>query len=115
MFTHDAAKKWYFANSEYPLLDGGLHLVLAHKRNNLTNVYSMNLYARLPAQSPPKDEYIVGVTRCEVSHRSRQICSTSVECGRALLGSCGIASHSQSIPLRVLTAVYVMSRSRIRN
>ena len=111
MFTHDAPKKWYFAISEYSLLEVGIQLMLPHKCKNLTKVCSMNLYVRLSAHSPAIDEYIVEVTRCEVSHRSQQICNTSVV--RALLSPCGITSHSQSIPLGVLTAVYGMSRSRI--
>ena len=56
--------------------------MLAHKFNNLTNVSSMNLYVCLSSHSPSMDEYIVEVTRCEVLHRSQQICNTSVEGGR---------------------------------
>ena len=114
MFTHDAPRKWYFASSEYALLEVGVQLMLSHKCKNLTNMCSMNLYVRLFAHSPAMDEYIVEVTRREVSHRSQQICNTSAECEGELLRLCGITIHSQSIPLGVLTAVYGMSRSRIR-
>ena len=67
MFTHDAPKKCYFASSEYTLLEVGIQLMLAHKCKKLTNVCSMNLYVRLSAHSPAMDEYIIEVTRCEVS------------------------------------------------
>ena len=114
MFTQDAPKKWYLAISEYTLLKVGIHLMLVHKCKNLTNVSSMDLYVRLYAHSPAMDEYIVEVTRCEVSHRSQQICNTSVEGGRGVTNPRGITSHSQRMPLGVLTAVYGMSRLRIR-
>ena len=74
----------------------------------------MNLYVRLSAHILAMDEYIVKVTQCEVSHRSQQICYTSVERCRGVFSSCGITSHSDSITLEVLTAVHGMSRSRIR-
>ena len=114
MFTHDALMKWYFASNKYTLLEVGIKLMLAHKCKNLTNVCSMSLYVRLSAHSPAMDEYIVEVTLCEVSHRSQQICNTSLNVEGALLSPCGITIHSQSIPLGVLTAVYRRSRSRIR-
>ena len=81
MFTHDAPKKWYFASSEYTLLEIGVQLMLAHKCKNLTNVSSMNFYVRLFVQSPAMDECIVEVTRREVLHRSQQIYHASVEGG----------------------------------
>ena len=84
MFTHDASKKWHFASSEYTLLEVGIQLMLPHKCRNLTNVCSMNLYVHLSIHSPAMDEYIVGVSRCEVSHRSQQICDASVEGGRGV-------------------------------
>ena len=84
MLTHDAPKKWYFASSEYTLLEVGIQLTLAHKCKNLTNVCSLNIYVRLSARSPAMDEYIVEVTRCEASHRSQQIFNTSVKCGRGV-------------------------------
>ena len=88
--------------------------MLSHKCKDMTNVCSMNFYILLSAHSPSMDEDIVEVTRCEVLHRSQQICNTSAECEGELLSLCGITIHSQSIPLGVLTAVYGMSRSRMR-
>ena len=61
MFTHDAPKMWYFASSEYKLIEVGVQLMLAHKCKNLTNVSTMNLYVRFSAYSPAMDEYIVEV------------------------------------------------------
>ena len=66
VFTHDAPKKWYFAISEYSLLEVGIQLMLPHKCKNLTNVSPMNLYVRLSTHIPAMDEYIVEVTMCEV-------------------------------------------------
>ncbi|MCY0725452.1 hypothetical protein OVW19_27275, partial [Klebsiella pneumoniae] len=76
MFADDAPKKWYFDTREYTLLEVGVQLILAHKLKNLTNVSSMNFNVRLSVHSPAMDEHIVEVTRCEVSHRSQQICYT---------------------------------------
>ena len=74
----------------------------------------MNLYVRPSAHSPAMDDYIVEVTRCEVSHRSQQICHTSIEGGRGVAKPMWHTSHSQSIPLGMLTTVYGMSFLRIR-
>ena len=79
MLTHDATKKWYFACSEYTLLEVGVQLMLTHKCKNLSDVSSMNFNVRLSIHSPAMDEHIVEVARCEISHRSQQIGHTSVE------------------------------------
>ena len=44
----------------------------------------MNFHVRLSARSLATDEDIIEVTWYEVSHRSQQICNTSVECGRGV-------------------------------
>ena len=48
--------------------------------NNLTKVCFMSFHVLLSAHSPSTDEYIVEVTRCEISHQSKQIRNASVEC-----------------------------------
>ena len=87
--------------------------MLAHKCKNLTNVSCINLYVRLSAHSPTMDECIVEVTLCKVSHRSQEFGAHLLNVAGALLIPCGITSHSQSLLLVVLTAVYGMSRARI--
>ena len=54
VFTHEGPKKWYFAKSEYALLEVGIQLMLANKCKNLTDVSSMNLYVRLSARASSK-------------------------------------------------------------
>ena len=79
VFTHDAPKKWCFARSEYALLEVGVQLMLAHKCKNLNNVRSLNFHVCLSAHSTAMDEYIIEVTRCQISHRSQQISNASVK------------------------------------
>ena len=88
--------------------------MLAHKCKNLTNVRSMNFHGRLSVHSPDMDEYIVEVTRCKSSTGINRFVTHLLNVAGALLSPCGITSHYQIIPLRVLTSVYGMSRSRIR-
>ena len=55
--------------------------MILHKCKDLTKVCSMNFYVQFSAHSPAMDEYILNVTRCEILHRSQQICDSYVECG----------------------------------
>ena len=85
--------------------------MLTHQYKNFPDVESVHFHIRLSVYSPAMDEHIIEVAGRESSYRSQQICDASVECvtnlyaAGALLSPCGITSHSQSMPLGVLTAV----------
>ena len=106
VLTHDASKKRYFASSKYTLLEVGIQLVLTHQYKNLSDVESVDFYIRLSIRSPSMNEHVIEIARCEFPHISQQIRNASIERSRALLNPCGITSHSQRLPLGVLTAVY---------
>ena len=84
MFTYDAPKKWYFAHSEYTLVRIGARIVLAYRRNNLTDVRSMNLNVRLSTNSLAMDELIVKLTEAKSRAGLNRFVTPSVECGRGV-------------------------------
>ena len=47
MFTHDATKKWYFASSNYTLLEAGVQFMITNKCKNLPYVELADFHIRL--------------------------------------------------------------------
>ena len=59
-----------FSSCEYALFEVGIPIMFAYKCKNLTNIWSMNLHVRLSVHIPVMNEYMGGVTRCKIMHRS---------------------------------------------